>query len=203
MSETNIDTFLKSYWSYYLELENQFVATKKFVEFDISNHATYSIEYLKLFQAVCSEIDVVAKILAEEYDESFKKIKNTNIQKWGYYIQLAYPNIESISVLFNRDYTIYPWRNWKYETHTNKKGALSYKLIKGKKTPFWWTAYNNVKHERTSLTMNGKTNYALANQKNLIYSFAALFVLEMLYLDSHKGKENQPYTESQMFNLQL
>ena len=81
MSETNIDTFLKSYWSYYLELENQFVATKKFVEFDISNHATYSIEYLKLFQAVCSEIDVVAKILAEEYDESFKKIKNTNIQK--------------------------------------------------------------------------------------------------------------------------
>ncbi len=31
MSETNIDTFLKSYWSYYLELENQFVATNKFV----------------------------------------------------------------------------------------------------------------------------------------------------------------------------
>lgn len=140
---------------------------------------------------------------AKAYDESFKKIKNTNIQKWGYYIQLAYPNIESITVLFNRDYPIYPWRNWKYEKYTDKKGALRYKLANGKETPFWWIAYNDIKHERTSLSKNGKTNYAHANQKNLIYSFAALFVLEMLYLDSYKGKENQPYTESKMFNLQL
>ena len=106
-------------------------------------------------------------------------------------------------MLFNRDYPIYPWRNWKYEKYTDKKGALRYKLANGKETPFWWIAYNDIKHERTSLSKNGKTNYAHANQKNLIYSFAALFVLEMLYLDSYKGKENQPYTESKMFNLQL
>lgn len=37
----NADVFVKSYWNYYLELEDQFVATKKFVEFDISNYATY------------------------------------------------------------------------------------------------------------------------------------------------------------------
>ena len=81
MEENKVNIFIKSYWNYYLELEDQFIATKKFVEFDASNSATYSVEYLKLFQAVCSEIDVVAKILAEEYNPSFKKIDNKNIQK--------------------------------------------------------------------------------------------------------------------------
>lgn len=97
----NVNVFVKSYWNYYLELEDQFIATKKFVEFDVSNFTTYSVEYLKLFQAVCSEIDVVAKILAEEYDAAFKKLENKNIQKWGYNLQLAYPCLETISVLFN------------------------------------------------------------------------------------------------------
>ena len=59
MIENNVNIFVKSYWNYYLELEEQFISTKKFVEFDVSNSTTYSVEYLKLFQAVCSEIDVV------------------------------------------------------------------------------------------------------------------------------------------------
>lgn len=199
MAENNVNTFVRSYWNYYLELEEQFIATKKFVEFDVANFATYSVEYLKLFQAVCSEIDVVAKMLAEEYDVSFKKIEIKNIQKWGYYLQAAYPNIEDISVLFNRDYTVIPWNNWKYERYSDKNNALRYRLIKGKETPFWWTAYNNVKHERTSLFKNGKMNYTRANQKNLVYAFAALFVLERLYLDSTTEDIEYAYGESALF----
>lgn len=163
----NVNVFVKSYWNYYLELEDQFIATKKFVEFDVSNFTTYSVEYLKLFQAVCSEIDVVAKILAEEYDAAFKKLENKNIQKWGYYLQLAYPCLETISVLFNNVFSLYPWQNWKYEKYTDKNGALRYRLLRGKETPFWWTAYNKVKHERTSHFKDGKANYSRANQKIL------------------------------------
>lgn len=111
MAENKVKTFIKSYWNYYLELEDQFLATKRFVEFDVTNSATYSVEYLKLFQAVCSEIDVVAKILAEEYDLSFKKIDNKNIQKWGYYLQSSYPHLETTSVIFNNDYPVCPWQN--------------------------------------------------------------------------------------------
>lgn len=48
MEENKVNIFIKSYWNYYLELEDQFIATKKFVEFDASNSATYSVEYLKL-----------------------------------------------------------------------------------------------------------------------------------------------------------
>ena len=194
-----MNVFVKSYWNYYLELEDQFIATKKFVEFDVSNFTTYSVEYLKLFQAVCSEIDVVAKILAEEYDAAFKKLENKNIQKWGYYLQLAYPCLETISVLFNNVFSLYPWQNWKYEKYTDKNGALRYRLLRGKETPFWWTAYNKVKHERTSHFKDGKANYSRANQKNLIYALAALFVLEKSYLESSTEKQELSYSESKLF----
>ena len=57
----NLQSFIKSYWEYFLELEEQLIETKRYVAFDKANAKTYSIEYLKLYQAVCSEIDVVAK----------------------------------------------------------------------------------------------------------------------------------------------
>ena len=199
MEENKENIFIKSYWNYYLELEDQFIATKKFVEFDVSNSTTYSVEYLKLFQAVCSEIDVVAKVLAEEYDPSFKKIDNKNIQKWGYYLQSAYPHLETTSVTFNNDYSVYPWQNWKYESYTDKNGAFRYRLVRGKETPFWWTAYNKVKHERTSHFKDGKANYSRANQKNLIYAMAALFVLEMAYLESFIKETRTTYSDSRLF----
>ena len=64
--EIQIDTdlfkaFIKNYWEYFRELEAEFLQTRKYVEFCKENNATFSIEYLKLYQAVCSEIDVVGK----------------------------------------------------------------------------------------------------------------------------------------------
>ena len=85
--------FIRSYWSYFIELEKQLISTKRFVDFDKSNNKTFSIEYLKLLQATCSEIDVVAKIMAECFDSSFKSLNNKNIQKWGFVIQTVFPNI--------------------------------------------------------------------------------------------------------------
>ncbi len=199
MSELTPNIFIKSYWNYYLELEEQFITTKKFAEFDISNYSTYSIEYLKLLQAVCSEIDVVAKVLSEENYPDFRNIKKKNIQKWGYYLQLSYPNLENSSIIFNGDYEIQPWSNWKYEKSINKQGHIRYKLSTGKKTPFWWIAYNKVKHERTTYSKNSKINYSQANQKNLIYSLSALFILETFYLDSVENTISRPYRKSKLF----
>lgn len=42
------------------------------------------MEYLKLFQAVCSEIDVVGKALASIVDSSFKPTKDSGINEWWY-----------------------------------------------------------------------------------------------------------------------
>ena len=92
-SEITPTQFVKSYWNYYLELEEQLLQTKRFVDFDTSNYKTFSIEYLKLLQAACSEIDVVAKIMAEKFDSNFVKLNNKNIQKWGFVLQQHFNDI--------------------------------------------------------------------------------------------------------------
>ena len=199
-TEITSQVFVRSYWNYYVELEDQLLATKRFVDFSDANFKTFSIEYLKLLQATCSEIDVVAKIVAEYYDPQFKSLTNKNIQKWGLVIQTAFPQIGESSVCFNYDRVITPWNNWKYETYQNKDNQTRYRLVDGYETPFWWTAYNKVKHERTSKYKEGQTNYVRANLKNLITAMAALYVLESLFISELKRKGDiYSFEESKLF----
>ena len=90
---SEISRFVSSYYNYYLELEEAFKQTQKFVAFDKHNDRTYSVEYLKLIQAVCSEIDVVAKEIAEHFNSDFHKIPRPNIGDWGYIIVNNMPRI--------------------------------------------------------------------------------------------------------------
>ena len=77
-----ISKFVSSYWNYYLELEEAFKQTQKYVAFDRHNDCTYSVEYLRQIQAVCSEIDVVAKDVAEHFEPGFSKSKSQYIGHW-------------------------------------------------------------------------------------------------------------------------
>lgn len=52
---------VSQYWKYYLALETRLLETERYVEFDLSNGTVYSMEYMMLFQTICSEIDVVGK----------------------------------------------------------------------------------------------------------------------------------------------
>lgn len=198
-----LQQFIRSYWNYFLELEEQLIGTKRFVDFDRENRKTFSIEYLKLLQATCSEIDVVAKMMAEKFDVAFKNVDNKNIQKWGLVIQKSFPAIGTVSVLFNNDYTVIPWENWEYETHLNSKGNMCYRLKQGKSTPSWWTAYNKVKHERTSPYKNGKTNYVRASLENLVAAMAGLFVLESMFIQYLVKEQNEiTYEKSRLFSIE-
>lgn len=203
MSEVNLTQFIKSYWNYYIELEDQLLATKKYVDFDESNYKTFSVEYLKLLQATCSEIDVVGKIIAEYYDNSFKKVDNKNIQKWGMLVHNAFPEIETSTVSFLNDKEITPWTNWDYETYYDKDNKFRYRLKDGKKTPAWWTAYNKVKHERTSPYKEGKTNYSRANLENLILAMSALYIIEMKFIKllSSDGTNADVNKQSKLFSV--
>lgn len=201
-NEITISQFIKSYWNYYLELEDQLIQTKRFVDFDISNYKTFSIEYLKLLQATCSEIDVVAKIIAEKLDPTFLNLKSKNIQKWGFVIQKHFKEIQSKEVSFLNDLHITPWKNWAYEQYMDKNGHVRYKLASGAETPHWWTAYNKVKHERTSYYQKEKINYHRANLENLISAMSALFVLETLFIKQLSKDDNVNLTKSTLFELE-
>ncbi len=195
----NLRQFIKSYWNYYIELEAQIIETKRFVEFDESNYKTFSVEYLKLYQAVCSEIDVVGKEIASAINQEFKIDRYTNIQKWGYEIQQYFNNIDKTTVLFDDELQIIPFLNWKYEINISKNGKQNYKVFDDKKTIQWWKDYNKVKHQRIGL-VSGTKNFPLANQKNLIQSLAALFILEISYINS--CSDDISIESSKLFKLQ-
>ena len=190
--DLQIRRFIHNFWDYYCELENDFLVTRKYVSFSELNYSTFSLEYLKLFQAVCSEIDVLGKTIASTVDINFKpKDKQNNIYKWWHAIQ-DLPLINSSSknfilsdstCIFLNEMNLTPWNSFKTERRLDKRGRNYIRAV-DRSVPSWWTAYNNVKHSRISLNdnQNDDINFAKANLKNLINAFAGLYLLEIFYL---------------------
>lgn len=178
--------FEKSYWNYFLELEEQFLETRKYVAFDTVNYSTYSLEYLKLLEAVCSEIDVVGKEIAHQIDTRFKREdRNGNIQKWWFTIQQWYAEntLDPVKILNELEFD--PWKSYEIEEFKDKQGHTRTRLKGKSQTPKWWTAYNKVKHNRTldDPETDGKY-FNRANLGNLCNAFSALYLLEKKYMRS-------------------
>ena len=53
--------FYKSYWKYFLELEESLLELQRYINFEKNNWKVYSNEFIKLIEVIGSEIDVVAK----------------------------------------------------------------------------------------------------------------------------------------------
>lgn len=202
-----IKDFVKNYWKYYLRLEAEFIHTLKYVEFSKDNYKTYSLEYLRLYLAVCSEIDVMGKVFAKKRNPNFDGSK-ANIQKWWYEIQTVHTanglalNMQEVHFLDIESFK--PWENYAIERYNNRKGSICYKLSTSinAQTPFWWTQYNKVKHERTQQKEEGGTNYNNANLKNLSRAFGALFILENTFLNKYTVKEDfSKIEESHLFSI--
>ena len=182
-NEKKLDDFVDSYWNYFLELENEFASTQKYVAFDMRNKNTYSIEFLKLFQAVCSELDVLGKEILLHFEPDFKIKGTTGIMHWGYGITRYMRDSLSAAVCFNEKTTLKPWDKFACVQFQDKNNATRYKLDEKCETPTWWSDYNKVKHSRTTSTEDGRVNYQRANFGNLVQAFAALYVLEIFYAD--------------------
>ena len=188
----------RHYWQYYKELEREVLSTRRYVDFDEENFSAFSIEYLKLFQAICSEIDAIGKEIAKALDPSFKSNdRQNNIFKWWFIIQdgIMFPvgddklkgvAIEDTEVRFNNDIPIRPWENFRTELRTQKNGNVRTEVEKGKQVPEWWKAYNKVKHHRTSMmgANSNKLNYSRANLGNVAKAISALYILETSYMNA-------------------
>lgn len=179
--------FYENYWKYFLKLESQFAYTERFVAISASNEKCYSVEYLELYQAICSEIDTVAKVIACYLDPGFSVNRRTGIRQWGYELTNFLPELIEDEVVLDNKTLIIPWNKFGYDCSRNKKGNVKYKLKDGCQTPGWWNDYNSVKHGRIYIASEIENNYSLANQKNVIYALSALFSLESLFLYKKMG----------------
>lgn len=180
------ELFEKNYWQYFLELEEQFISTKRYVAFEKANFKTFSIEYLKLLEAVCSEIDVVGKEIAHQIDTSFRATDPTNnIQKWWYVIQdwVFETEMEPVTLLNELEFN--PWNGYRVEHYTDSRGAVRLRLAADSRMPRWWTSYNKVKHNRTMEDPETQEKFfTKANLENVCEAFTALYILEKRYMMS-------------------
>lgn len=202
IKDKNIFSFFeKSYWQYFLELEDQFLVTRRYVAFEKANFGTFSTEYLKLLEAVCSEIDVVGKEIAHQIDASFKMTDSSNnIQKWWYVIQDWVVEEDLEPVPFLNDMEFSPWTGYRIEQYVDKKGATRHRLDGESKTPYWWSSYNKVKHNRTLDDPETQEKFFhRANLGNLCAAFTALYILEKRYMMS--AGEAEDYNRVQKSRL--
>lgn len=201
-----IEQFLKKYWNYYIEIESQVLKTRRYIEFDTNNRKAFSNEYLMLYQAIGSEIDVIGKEIANYGNALFESYNNNHkgIYNWFYEVQNLFPNIKNEHVLFDLSKDIYPFVNCsivptKSPIEYCKDGSPKLKLG-GRSLPNWWKYYNKVKHQRVGLVV-GTSFYQQANQANLINSLAALFLLENMFIELLQVREAKivDRKESQLF----
>ncbi len=146
------------YWHYFVALCEDVEKASRFVEPTPENFKTYSVEYARLYLAIGSEIDVVAKMLCKKIDPNARLHGITTYQP---VIVGRYPDMPDVEVTVPRnDFSFTPWKDW-------RSGA----------SPDWWKHYNGVKHERDK-------NFKEANLGNTPNALGGLLiVVGYLYAD--------------------
>ena len=173
--------FPNTFWRYYLIIEADFMKVSRYIEFDDDNMSCHSIEFVRLYQTICSEFEAVCK----EYCKYINNI-NGNTSKadkdmdMNYYKQIIPPHnklIQNIQV---------EWRN----LHKTFTPLNAWDV----KPPDWWKLHQKVKHNRN-------TEFKLANLENTINSLAGLYVLELsFYKELHTASPGIPLYDSDVFN---
>jgi hypothetical protein len=158
--------FKKTYWSYYLILENDLLSIEPYVALHSGNYHCFSNVFIKYYQAICSEVDVICR----KYSEYIKEEKRLDglikdISDYQRIICSHKPEIVNytLHLLDDEECSITPWQSW-------SSGA-----------PTWWKKYNSIKHNRSEKNERGFYNYQYANLENVLNSLAALYIIEKYF----------------------
>ena len=165
-------------WSFYLRLEKDFIESLNYVEFSEDNYPTYSVEFERLLLSICSEIDVLCKLLCREIDVT--QTPNKFFEYAG--ILCSFEDFVSAKVRF--------------ENSGQEFAPFSEMTLT--ESPSWWKAYNKVKHERTD-----NNNYKKGNLENVFLALSALYMTNRYYCKkiSTSRLNNEPNPRSQLFNM--
>lgn len=188
----NRDEFCRCHWDYYAVLERDFLATERYISFDLGDNYTYqsngvtdygnsmaySTEFIKQYQAICSEIDVIMKSICTEFD-------NNNTSKMPEYTNEILQHWTAISQqeVTMKNIKLIPFKDWTSAPNYNP--------------PHWWKPYNDVKHERLS-------NMKFANLKNVLNALAGLYILEsyfVKFIGDRDGDMDIPNGFSELFEM--
>jgi len=138
--------------TFFETIDEDLAAYRRFLEFHDKNFKAFSINLARIYLSVGSEVDVVAKMIAQR-DGGLTK-KQANMDDYRKIISNQYPYLSYFRVRIRpMQLIIQPWENWLSDMN-----------------PQWWKDYNGVKHHR-------EKRFFKANLDNVLYSSAGLLVL--------------------------
>lgn len=149
------------YWPIYERLEKEICDFTFQVALSDNQLTVHSIKLAEYVLRICSECENCGKALITQLDPqvnasrySFPRIGNTLIRKAAF-------NTVKVEII------------WPYQTLSNKQvQPFTVWSRRGKTNPPWFTAYNNLKHDRNVNMQDG-------NYTNAINALAGLFVLNL------------------------
>lgn len=144
-----------NFLAYYKALEEDVEKLSRYIEITEDNFNVYSVELTRLYLSICSEVDVLLKLLCEQV--SGKK-PNENINYYREVIQEYLPRLANHEIHCSglREH-IKPWEEFE-----------------AGQSPSWWKYHNKVKHRRSEY-------YSKANLRNVLYALSGLFILVVYY----------------------
>jgi len=152
------------HWQTFLSIEQDLAASIPFVDFRSENYGTISVNFQKIILLSCSEIEAVMKMFCKTLDNT---VSAKNIDGWRNVVISRYKFFPQIDVSIPKySINLKPWSEWT-----------------SGKNPGWWTAYNKLKHDRS-------TEFSRSTQEHAYQSLAGLFGL-LLYFheDSFANSE--------------
>lgn len=189
----NCDEMIKVYWNQYIALEREFSDTLKYVTLAEENYSVYSDMYIKIMLQIGSEVDIALKLYCQMLDQQFQ---GRTINAYRNAIQKSKPEFCTQFVqIIPSNVSVQPWINWD-KPHDSAAN------------PYWWVAYNKIKHDRTGRAKIGletKECYKFGNLQNVIQGLAGLYQILIYYYYTTAELERKrvltPLPGSRMFRL--
>ena len=152
------------HWNYFLSIEEELINTSQFVEFDLDNLKTFSIEYTKIILEACAEVDVLLTQIGKIFDQTKSQ------PNFKDHFKIIKANVHSLITeklcIDQYGIDIHPYEEWKIDKKLD-----------------WHETYNNLKHNRGEYYKEG-------NLENSLYSVAALFSTVVHYYRCLTAKAN-------------
>jgi hypothetical protein len=100
----------RPHWHYYLTIVQGLENLSRYIDFSQANERTYSIELVRLLLSICSEVDVVCKVLRPLVPTGKGP---GNIDQYREVMMAQYPQLPNIAVSAPRhSLSFLPWKSW-------------------------------------------------------------------------------------------
>ena len=174
-------------WRYFLSIDNDLLKLSRYIEFTSDNYSVYSIELVRLYLSICSEIDSLMKSLCDNADSQLYaatlngnsgRRTRPNMGAYRAFLDIKFPQFKAIECKIPAfQITLSPWDA--FSTGVN---------------PSWWSAHNDVKHERD-------THFPKANLENVLSATAGLLVVNLYYMAWDKNPPLDDLPRPKLFEI--